>query len=84
MKRSKNVDPLIYKKGLKFDDLLTIVDFLFYGEANMYQDNLDVFLKKTFMKTSRTSMKKITTGENMVRFKENQTSVTSLHVKTYS
>ena len=32
-------------RGLKFEDLLAIVDFLYYGEANIYQENLDDFLK---------------------------------------
>ena len=31
-------------RGLKFEDLLSIVDFLYYGEANIYQENLDAFL----------------------------------------
>ena len=31
-------------RGLKFEDLLARVDFLYYGEANIYQENLDNFL----------------------------------------
>ena len=31
-------------RGLKSEDLLPIVDFLYYGEANVYQENLDSFL----------------------------------------
>jgi hypothetical protein len=31
-------------RGVKSDDLVSIIDFLYYGEANIYQDNLDVFL----------------------------------------
>ena len=31
-------------KGLKSDDLLAIVDFLYRGEANIFQENLDSFL----------------------------------------
>ena len=31
-------------RGLKFTDLLAILDFLYYGEANIYQENLDTFL----------------------------------------
>ena len=44
LKRNKHVHPLIYMRGMKFEDLLTIVDFLYYGEANIYQENLDTFL----------------------------------------
>ena len=29
---------------LKFEDLVSIVYFLYYGEANIYQENLDNFL----------------------------------------
>ena len=31
-------------RGLKIEDLLAIPDFLYYGEANLYQENLDAFL----------------------------------------
>ena len=44
LKRNKHVHPLIYMRGLKFEDLLAIVNFFYYGEANIYQENLDTFL----------------------------------------
>ena len=44
LKRNKHAHPLIYMRGLKFEDLLAIVDFLYYGAANIHQENLDVFL----------------------------------------
>ena len=44
LKRNKHVHPLIYMRGMKFEDLLAVVDFLYYGEANIYQENLDNFL----------------------------------------
>ena len=31
-------------RGMKSDDLLAIVDFLYRGEANVFQQNLDSFL----------------------------------------
>ena len=31
-------------RGLKFDDLLAIMDFLYRGEANVFHENLDSFL----------------------------------------
>ena len=31
-------------KGVKFEDLLAIVDFLYFGEASVFQENLDAFL----------------------------------------
>ena len=44
LKRNRHPHPLIYMKGIKYEDLLAIVDFLYCGEANVYQENLDSFL----------------------------------------
>ena len=44
LERNKHPHPLVYMRGLKSDDLLAIVDFLYCGEANVYQENLDSFL----------------------------------------
>ena len=44
LQRNRHDHPLIYMRGVKSDDLVSIIDFLYYGEANIYQDNLDVFL----------------------------------------
>ena len=44
LKRKKHAHPLIYMRGVNSDDLLAIVDFLYYGEINIYQENLDSFL----------------------------------------
>ena len=35
---------MVYMRGVKFDDLLAIMDFLYRGEANVVQENLDSFL----------------------------------------
>ena len=42
--RNKHTHPLIYMRGVKFEDLLAIVDYLYCGEANVFQENLDSFL----------------------------------------
>ena len=42
--KNKHPHPLIYLKGAKFEDLLAIVDFLYFGEANVFQENLEAFL----------------------------------------
>ena len=44
LKRNKHSHPLIYMKGMKSDDLTAIVDFLYFGEANVYQESLGSFL----------------------------------------
>ena len=42
--RNQHSHPLIFMRGVKFEDLKAIVDFLYKGEANVFQDNLDSFL----------------------------------------
>ena len=44
LKRYKHSHPLIYMRGTKSLDLWAIVDFLYYGEAKIYHENLDTFL----------------------------------------
>ena len=44
LKRNKHTHPLIYLRGVKYEDLSAIVDFLYCGEANVLQENLDSFL----------------------------------------
>lgn len=44
LKRNKHTRPLIYMKGIKSDDMHAILDFLYCGEANVFQENLDTFL----------------------------------------
>merc|ERR1712129_340907 len=44
LRRNKHPHPLIYMRGLKSEDLLAMIDFLYFGEANIYQENLDSFL----------------------------------------
>ena len=34
----------MYMRGVKSEDLLAILDFLYCGETNVYQENLDSFL----------------------------------------
>merc|ERR1712129_332642 len=44
LKRNKHPYPLIYMRGLKAEDLAAMIDFLYFGEANVYQESLDSFL----------------------------------------
>ena len=37
-------DTLIYMRKMKYSDLSAIVDFIYRGESNVYQENLDSFL----------------------------------------
>ena len=44
LKRNNHAHPLIYMRGLKSEDLEAIIDFLYCGESDVYQENLDSFL----------------------------------------
>ena len=41
---NKHPHPLVFMRGVNSDDLLAIVDFLYRGEANIFQESLDSFL----------------------------------------
>ena len=45
LKRNKHSHPLIYMTGTKSKNLVAMLDFLYSGEANVDQQNLDTFLK---------------------------------------
>ena len=42
--KNKHTHPLIYMRGIRSEDLVAILDFLYHGEANIPQDSLDNFL----------------------------------------
>ena len=44
LKKNKHPHPLVLMRGVHYEDLLSMVDFLYNGEANVYQENLDSFL----------------------------------------
>ena len=44
LERNKHPHPLVFMRGLKSEDLMAIVDFLYCGQANICQENLDSFL----------------------------------------
>ena len=44
LRRSKLPNPIIFMRGVRSEDLEAIVDFIYRGEANFLQDNLNSFL----------------------------------------
>merc|ERR1712129_393406 len=44
LRRNKHPHPLIYMRGLKSEDLVAMIDFIYFGEAIVKQENLDFFL----------------------------------------
>ena len=44
LRTNKHSHPIVYMRGMKSEDMVAILDFLYYGEANILQENLDSFL----------------------------------------
>ena len=44
LKKNQHSHPMVYIRGLKAKDLVAIVDFIYLGEANVCQEDLDGFL----------------------------------------
>ena len=44
LQKSKHLHPLIYLRGFQSKDFAPILDFLYSGEANVYQEDLASFL----------------------------------------
>ena len=44
LKTHSHPQTLIYMKGMKASSLMAIIDFLYLGEANVFQEELDSFL----------------------------------------
>ena len=44
LKRNKHDHPLLYLKGVKFSDLEAVLNFMYHGEVNVAQEDLNTFL----------------------------------------
>jgi len=44
LKRNKHQHPLLYLKGVKFADLVAVLNFMYHGEVNVAQEELNTFL----------------------------------------
>jgi len=44
LKRNKHEHPLLYLKGVKYIDLMSVLNFMYHGEVNIAQDELNSFL----------------------------------------
>ena len=45
LRKNKHPHPLIYRRGVRSVNLSAMVDFLYFGEANVHQESLDIFLQ---------------------------------------
>jgi len=44
LKRNPHAHPLLYLKGIKYEDVLAVLNFMYHGEVNIAQDELNSFL----------------------------------------
>jgi len=44
LRKNKHQHPLVYMRGMRSEDILAIIDFIYFGEANVNHENLDEFL----------------------------------------
>ena len=44
LKRNKHEHPLLYLKGVKYTDLQSVLNFMYHGEVNVAQEELNSFL----------------------------------------
>ena len=44
LRKNKHPHPLIYMRGVKAEELLAMLDFLYFGEASVNQESLEAFL----------------------------------------
>ena len=66
LKRNKHPHPLVYMRGISSEDLEAVINFLYNGEANISQENLDSFLA-----IAQELQLKGLVGQNTVDAKEN-------------
>merc|ERR1712088_433647 len=44
LRRNPHANPLLYLKGVKFSDLQSVLNFMYHGEVNVAQEELNSFL----------------------------------------
>ena len=44
LRRNPHQHPLLYLKGVKYDEIVAVLDFMYHGEVNVAQDDLNNFL----------------------------------------
>jgi len=64
LKKIKHSHPLIYLKGVKFKDLEAVLSFMYLGQVNLAQEDLDSFLAVA----EELEVKGLTPGENFSNY----------------
>ena len=52
LRRNKHAHPLIFMRNVSSEDLLAVLDFLYHGEANIGEENLESFLTRLLQRSS--------------------------------
>ena len=63
LKNNKHPHPLIYMRGIKSSELVAVMDFMYHGEANIYQENLNAFM----VIAEELQLKGLTGGEEQIK-----------------
>merc|ERR1712129_399499 len=71
LRRNNNPHPLIYMRGMKSEDIVSVVDFIYNGEANILEENLEKFLSLG----QELGLKGLATGENKEGTSENEEAI---------
>ena len=69
LKTNKHQHQMVYMRGVRFEELVSVIDFLYYGEANIFQDNLDGFLSIA----EELQLKGLTGGNAAILLKDEET-----------
>ena len=71
---NKHSHPMIYMRGFKTRDLVSVLDFIYHGEANIYEEDLNDFLAiaeelelKGLSSSTKSNNKSLPNVENKVR-----------------
>ena len=78
LKRNKHQHPLIYMRGMKLEDLVSVVDFLYYGETNVNEENLNSFLAIA----EELKLKGLGAGKEMVEMNHSENDLKRKTIKT--
>ena len=63
-----NAKPWIYLRGVKFQELQAILEFIYTGETKIYENNIEIFIK-TFKEFEIKGLKICTKDDNSVKAK---------------
>ena len=77
LKKNPHQHPLLYLKGVKYEEILLVLNFMYHGEVNVAQDELNSFLSvaedlqvKGYLRTSQSQADQL--SKNQTTSKDSQ------------